>query len=56
MKDGEFLLGLFVAFLAWVALSVNWSVATNTVATECDKMGQFYVGKNVYECKRKVQQ
>jgi hypothetical protein len=54
MIDGEFLLGLFVAFLAWVALSVMWAVSASTIAEECDKMGQFYVSKKVYECKLKT--
>lgn len=30
-----------------------WSIAHTTVAHECDKLGAFYVGDQVYECKRK---
>lgn len=30
-----------------------WSMAHTTVAHECDKLGAFYVGDQVYECKRK---
>ena len=31
----------------------GWASAHNTVATECEKLGAFYVGKTVYECKAK---
>ena len=30
-----------------------WVMAHTTVAHECDKLGAFYVGDQVYECKRK---
>ena len=30
-----------------------WSIAHTTVANDCDKLGAFYVGDQVYECKRK---
>ena len=30
-----------------------WAMAHTTVAHECDKLGAFYVGDQVYECKRK---
>jgi len=32
----------------------GWYNAHITVAKECDKLGAFYVGNTVYECKRKV--
>jgi hypothetical protein len=30
-----------------------WSDAHEAVATECKKLGSFYVGSKVYECKEK---
>ena len=30
-----------------------WVLARTTVASECDKLGAFYVGNKVFECKRK---
>ena len=38
-----FLFGLFL----------GWIYAHNTVANECGKLGSFYVGDKVYECKLK---
>lgn len=32
---------------------VIWAWAHGTVATECEKLGAFYVGDKVYECKVK---
>jgi len=29
----------------------GWIIAHNEVAKECDKLGKFYVGDTVYECK-----
>lgn len=28
----------------------GWYFAHTTVATECERLGKFYVGKNVYQC------
>lgn len=39
-----------------VALSLTvliWSMAHSEVARECEKLGAFYVGDKVFECKRK---
>lgn len=30
----------------------GWYFAHNTVATECERLGKFYVGKNVYQCSK----
>ena len=35
-------------------IGMFWSTAHTTVAHECDKLGAFYVGDQVYECKRKA--
>ena len=34
-------------------LFLGWVFAHSTVATECKKLGSFYVGDKVYECKLK---
>ncbi len=31
--------------------AVVWTVAHSTIATECKKLGAFYVGETVFECK-----
>lgn len=28
----------------------GWYFAHSTVATECERLGKFFVGKNVYQC------
>ena len=30
----------------------SWYFAHSTVATECERLGKFYVGKNVYQCSK----
>ena len=51
---------LFEAVMATAVLlaliGFIWSIAHTTVAHECDKLGAFYVGDQVYECKRKQEQ
>lgn len=32
---------------------VSWGWAHQTVATECERLGSFYVGSKVFECKEK---
>ena len=45
----------WIAFWIVVSLLVGylygWADAHHTVATECERLGKFYVGKTVYECK-----
>ena len=43
--------GFIAATVCAIALFVGWVGAHKTVATECEKLGSFYVGSNVYECK-----
>lgn len=47
----NFLVGLVTLY---VGLSIGRIGAHNTVATECERLGAFYVGKNIYECQLKV--
>lgn len=39
--------------LMFVIFICGWAVAHNTVSTECERLGAFYVGETVYECKAK---
>lgn len=49
------------AFETWVLMGSiilsaigGWVYAHETVATECDKLGSFYVAAKVYQCTRVV--
>lgn len=42
--------GLLFALL--VGASIGWTWAHYTVATECERLGRFYVGKRTFECTR----
>lgn len=46
----EMVIALIVAGCICV---VTWANAHDTVAKECEKLGSFYVGSKVYECKLK---
>lgn len=46
-----FIPGLLLAAFAG-GLGVGWFDAHYTVATECEKLGRFYVGERVFECRR----
>jgi len=41
------LIGLLIGF------AFGWGFAHNAVATECERLGSFFVGEKVYECKLK---
>lgn len=47
MKDWFILIGVVSAF------SLGWVLAHRTVSTECERLGAFYVGEAVYECRAK---
>lgn len=49
MSIGFVLLIALITFLA--GKSYGWYEAHYTVAQECERLGKFYVGKTVYECK-----
>ena len=38
--------------LCWACWLSGWYFAHSTVATECERLGKFYVGKNVYQCSK----
>ena len=49
MNIGFLLFVVLVAFL--VGKSYGWYEAHYTIAQECERLGKFYVGTTVYECK-----
>lgn len=43
----------FVLVLVVVTAALTWIATHGVVATECKKLGAFYVGSEVFECKVK---
>lgn len=41
---------LVVIGLLWMGWFIGWVHAHLTVATECRRLGSFYVGKTVFRC------
>jgi len=39
-----------ILFALLVGVSIGWDWAHHTVATECERLGKFYVGKRTFEC------
>ena len=48
MTAGGVVLAVVLAFI--VGKWYGWAEAHRTVATECERLGKFYVGKKVYSC------
>ncbi|HEK6332687.1 TPA: hypothetical protein SO899_004288 [Yersinia enterocolitica] len=42
--------GIAVCVLIWASYRLGWESAHQTVATECQRLGKFYVGKKTYHC------
>ncbi|HDM8441823.1 TPA: hypothetical protein RU323_004844 [Yersinia enterocolitica] len=42
--------GVAVCVLIWASYRLGWESAHQTVATECQRLGKFYVGKKTYHC------
>lgn len=40
----------WVLLAAVIGFSYGWVGAHKTVATECERLGSFYVGKRVFKC------
>lgn len=53
MDSTGFLIGIGVSMLALAVMVTTWAFSASTIGEECEKMGQFYVAKKVYECKLK---
>lgn len=44
-------MNLFLILLAFIiGCLVGWLQAHSTVATECERLGRFYVGTKTFEC------
>lgn len=50
---GLWWLGVLTTIMLVITFIFGWIVAHNTVASECNKLGAFYVGSMVYECRVK---
>lgn len=46
-----YLIGVFIG--AVVSYEFGWIYAHETVSTECQRLGAFYVGDKTFECKVK---
>jgi uncharacterized protein YneF (UPF0154 family) len=42
---------LSIVLAMLLGIVIGWLVAHHTIATECQKLGAFYVGRTVFECK-----
>jgi hypothetical protein len=50
----DYVIGLAIGlFVAVIAVVVTLAAAHKTVATECEKLGAFYIGDKVYQCSEK---
>lgn len=45
--------GFIITVVLAFAFGLGWGICHNTIANECDKIGAFYVGDRIYECKAK---
>lgn len=55
MKPGYVM--ILAGAVAWILIAVvltTYGAAHSEVARECDRLGGFYVGDQIYECKRKT--
>jgi len=55
MDSTDFVLGVVTSIAVASMAAIAWVVSASTIGEECEKMGQFYVAKKVYECKLKGQ-
>ncbi len=49
----DFFVALIVYSVIAIIAGVSWIFSASTIASECQKLGAFYVGSTVYECKIK---
>ena len=51
MKDStEIILALMILIATWIT---TWAWAYHTVATECERLGAFYVNEKTFNCQLK---
>jgi len=41
-----------IGFVFFAGCFIGWGFAHTTIATECKRLGKFYVGKEVFECSK----
>ena len=51
--DADVMLTTMLIAVIGMLISLGWIWAHATVATECTRLGAFYVGEKVYECRLK---
>jgi len=51
----DFVIGVAATIMVGALMVLAWVISASTIGEECEKMGQFYVAKKVYECKLKGQ-
>ena len=56
MDSTDFVLGVVSSIAVAALMGLAWLVSALTIGDECEKMGQFYVAKKVYECKLKARE
>lgn len=56
MNSTDFLLGIVLTIAVASMAIFAWIASASTIGEECEKMGQFYVAKKVYECKLKTRE
>ncbi len=49
----DFFVALIVYSVIAIIAGISWAFSASTIASECQKLGAFYVGSTVYECKIK---
>ena len=49
----DFVTGIATSIMVGIFIGLTWAISASTIGEECEKMGQFYVAKKVYECKLK---
>ena len=52
----DFFVGVITSIIVGVFIGLTWAISASIIGEECEKMGQFYVAKKVYECKLKARE
>lgn len=56
MGSIDFVLGVVSSIAIAALLGLAWVVSASTIGDECEKLGQFYIAKKIYECKLKARE
>jgi hypothetical protein len=52
----DFFTGVMASIMAGAFIGLTWAISASVIGDECEKMGQFYIAKKVYECKLKARE